>query len=315
MSKLIAAFLLTVLSGALHAQQDGELWEMSMSIAEGNGPLMPMMSNKVCSPKAKNVGEQMLKPEDDSNCKTDLKTSGNKNRFKTVCVKDGETTTMEGVQEHLAPDHFKSDSTITIENRKGKQVMRQAMTMKKVGACKVEDPGAAVTTEMKKMCGEMVESMHTPSFLGKDALCKELKPQFCAKVKTMAETSRDPAKYRVRDILRTDEVGKACGIDFAEVTRTACQRASDAKNWHFLNDHCPAETREIAAMHCTGRSYTAMMQSEYAQICRAHSPDVARHEAARDKAEAAGSAPTDTAPKSKEKNLLDKGKDMLKSLF
>ncbi len=313
--KLCVALLLSVACGALHAQQDGELWEMSMSVGEDNGPLMPVMNNKVCSPKSKNAGEQMMKPDDDSNCKTDLKTSGNKSRFKTVCVKNGETTTMEGVQEHLGPDHFKSDATVTIENRKGKQVMRQAMTMKKVGACKVEDPTAGVTAEMKKMCGEMVESMHEPSFLGKDALCKELKPQFCARVKTVAEESRDPAKYQIRNIQRPDEVSKACGIDLAGVTRSACQRAVDTRNWNFLNDHCPAQAKEIAAAHCAGRSYTAMMQSEYSQICRAQSPDIARHEAARDKAEAAGAAPTDTAPKKKDKNLLDKGKDMLKSLF
>ncbi len=315
MSKLIAVLLLTFMSGALHAQQDGELWEMSMSIAEDNGPLMPMMNNKVCSPKSKDAGDQMFKPDDDRNCKVDLKPSGNKTRFKTVCVNNGETTTMEGVQEHLGPDHFKSDSTITIENRKGRQVMRQAMTMKKVGTCKVEDPNAAMMVEMKKMCGEMLESMHTPSILGKDAICKEKKPEFCAKAKAIAEESRDPAKYRIRDILQPDEVAKACGIDLAGITRSACQRALETKNWNFLNERCPAETKEIAASHCTGRSYTAMMQSEYSQICRAHSPDIARHEAERDKAEAAGTAPADAAPKKKEKNLLDKGKDMLKSLF
>lgn len=315
MSKLVAALLLTLLSGALHAQQDGELWEMSMSIGEGNGPLMPMMNNTVCSPKSKNASEQMLKPDDNSNCKTDLKPSGNKTRFKTVCVKDGETTTMEGVQEHLGPDHFKSDSTITIENRKGKQVMRQAMTVKKVGSCKAEDPIAAANAEMKKMCGEMVESMHEPSFLGKDALCKELKPQFCAKVKAVAEESRDPTKYRLRSINQSEEVSKACGIDLAGITRSACQRAVETKNWSFLTEHCPAETKELAKLHCTGRSYTAMMQSEYSQICRAQSPDVARQEAARDQAEAEAAASSGTAPKKKEKNLLDKGKDMLKSLF
>ncbi len=315
MSKLIVALVLSLFSGALLAQQDGELWEMSMSIAEGNDPLMPMMSNKMCSPKNKNVGDKMLKPEDDKNCKTDAKTSGKITRFKTVCVNGAETTTMEGVQESLGPDHFKTDSTVTIENRKGKQVMRQAMTMKKVGTCTAVDPGVAAAAEIKKTCGQMVEAMHAPSFLGKDALCKDQKPQFCAKVKSVAEESRDPNKYRLRDIVQSDEVSKACGIDVADITRSACQRAVETKNWNFLNERCPAEVKDLAAKHCTGRSYTAMMQSEYSQICRAQSPDIARQETARDKAEASGTTSSDTAPKKKEKNLLDKGKDMLKSLF
>lgn len=315
MSKIIAVLVLSFFSGALYAQQDGDLWDMSMSVAEGNDPLMPMMSNKICAPKEKNAGEKMLKPDGAQNCKIDLKTSGNKTRYKTICVNDGETTTMEGVQELLGTDHFKSDGTITIEGRKGKQVMRQAMTMKKLGACKVDaNPAAGMMAEMKQMCGELADSMHTPSFLGKDAPCKDQKPLLCAKVKASAEASRDPAKYRTPG-LQWDEATKACGVDFAAVTREACQRAIDTKNWSFITSHCPAETKDIAARQCAGRSYTAMMQSEYAQVCRSQSPDIAREEAARDKAEAAGSAPSETAPKKKEKNLLDKGKDMLKSLF
>ncbi len=317
MSRLIVVLVLAFFSGALYAQQNGELWEMSMSMAEGNDPLMPMMNNKICAPKEKNAGERMLKPQDDKNCKTEMKTSGKKTKFKTVCVNDGETTTMEGVQESLGTDHFKSDSVVTIENRKGKQVMRQAMTMKKLGACKVDaSPADGMMAEMKKSCGEMAESMVAWAFLDKNGPCKAEKPQFCAKVKAHAEAARDPAKYDVPGA-KWDETAKACGVDFPAVTRAACQRSVGARDWYFVTRHCPGETRELAAKHCTGRDYTAIMQSGYGEICRAASPDIARQEAVRDDAEAAGSAPSDAGSKKKDKgkNMLDMGKDMLKSLF
>jgi hypothetical protein len=311
---LVAALLLTAASGALHAQQDGELWEMNMSMAEGNGPMMPMMSNKVCTPKSKNAGEQMMKPENDQNCKTELKASGKITRYKTVCVNDGDKTTMEGVQELLGPDHFRTEGTVTQEGRSGKQVMRQSMTMKKLGACKVEpNPGmAAMMPDMKGMCAELAESMHGPSFLGKNAVCQADKPLFCAKVKAAAEASKDPQQYRI-PAPDWEESTKACGVDFAAVTRTACQRGADTKNWRFVAEQCPADAKALAARHCTGRSYTAMMQSEYAPVCRAQSAAIARDGVAKDDGGAAPAA--ETVPKKKDKNMLEKGKDMLKSLF
>lgn len=326
MSKLMAALAFTLFSGALYAQQTGELWEMSMSIGESNGPLMPMMNNKVCMPKEKNAGEKMLKPEDDRNCKTEMKATGKKNKFKTVCVKDGETTTMEGVQEMLGPDHIKTDSTMTIENRKGKEVMRQSMTMKKVGTCKPENPADKMAEQMRQSCGELAESMYAPAFLDKNGHCKADKALFCNKVKADAEASRDPYKYNKHGP-DWGESTKACGVDFAAITRTACQRSIESRNWSFVTDNCPSETKELAAKHCAGRDYTSIMQSGYSQICRAASPDIARHEAARDEAEAAGSAPASGSKKAKAdktdkgdkgdktKNMLDVGRDMLKSLF
>ena len=312
--KLMAVLLLSAASGALHAQQDGELWDMSMSMAEGNDPLMPMMNNKVCAPKGKNAGERMMKPENDQNCKTELKASGKVTRYKTVCVNDGEKTTMEGVQEVLGPDHFKTDATVTTEGRSGKQVMRQSMTMKKLGACKVEaNPGmAAMMPDMKGMCAELADSMHGPSFLGKNAVCQAEKPLFCAKVKAFSEAAKDPQQYRIPGP-DWEESTKACGVDFSAVTRGACQRASDSKNWRFVAEQCPADAKAIAAQHCAGRSYTAMMQSEYAQICRAQSAGIAREGTLKEDAAAAPAA--GTAPKKKDKNMLEKGKDMLKSLF
>ncbi len=313
--KSLAALLLSLAWGASHAQQDGELWEMSVSMAEGNGPMMPMMSHKMCSPKSKNTGEQMMKPENEQNCKTELKTSGKLTRYKTVCVNDGEKTTMEGVQELLGPDHFKTEGTVTQEGRNGKQVMRQSMTMKKLGACKVEpDPALAAMPDMKGMCGELAESMHGPSFIGKDAVCRDQKPLFCTKVKAAAEASKDPYKYRIPGPEWVEST-KACGIDAAAITRAACQRGLDNRNWTFVNAQCPADAKALAAQHCAGRSYTAMMQSEYAEICRVQSANIARDGTVQDEGGGAAVPAAGTVPKKKEKNMLDKGKDMLKSLF
>jgi len=316
MSKWKAALALVMVSGALHAQQPGDLWEMSISMGEGD-MMLPMMNNKVCVPKDKNAGDKMLKPQDDKNCKTEAKTSGKKTKFKTVCVNDGETTTMEGTQEMLGPDHFKTDATVTVEGRKGnKDVMRQAMTMKKVGSCKTENAEAMMAAEMRKTCGELAESMYAPAFLDKNGHCKAEKAMFCTKVKATAEASRDPSKYYVPS-KDWDASTKACGVDFAAITRAACQRSIDNKDWSFVTGKCPNETKELAAKHCKGRDYTAIMQSGYSQLCREASPGIAKEQAVRDDAESAGSAPADAGSKKKDKgkNMLDMGKDMLKSLF
>ncbi len=313
MSKWIAALALAMASGALYAQQPGDLWEMNMSIGDGD-MMMPMMSNKVCVPKDKNAGEKMLKPQEDKNCKTELKTSGKKTKFKTVCVNDNETTTMEGTQEMLAADHFKSDATVTIENRKGKETMRQAMTMKKVGTCKTDpNPVDTMNAEMRKSCPDLAESMYGPAFLDKNGVCKADKALFCARVKTVAEESRDPAKYKVPTV-DWDASTKACGVDFAAVTRTACQRSVEKKDWYFVTNTCPNETKELSAKYCKGRDYTSIMQSGHAQLCRSSAPGMAREQAVGDDA---GVGATDAGSKKKDKgkNMLDMGKDMLKSLF
>lgn len=122
---------------ALYAQaaKDGELWEAGSQVSRDGGPLGPMTINKLCFPTNKNFQEPPEK--DDPNCKTDVKTSGKKTTFKSVCKDSDGTTTSTGVSEELGTHHFKSDITITQEMRGEPRLQqRQVGYVKRIGtAC------------------------------------------------------------------------------------------------------------------------------------------------------------------------------------
>lgn len=129
---LVGPCVALAVSGA-HAAKDGELWEMSMQRAEGNGPLGATEVTKLCFGKDKNFKEPPEK--DDPNCKHDYKTSGKRTTFKSVCKDADGSITSSGVSEEVGPYHYKSDVTIVQEMRgEPRMQQRQVGTMKRIGS-------------------------------------------------------------------------------------------------------------------------------------------------------------------------------------
>ena len=114
------------------AARDGELWEVGSQVSKDGGSLGPMTINKLCFPINKNFQEPPEK--DDPNCKTDVKASGKKTTFKSVCKDSDGTTTSTGVSEELGAYHYKSDITITQEMRGEPRLQqRQVGYVKRIG--------------------------------------------------------------------------------------------------------------------------------------------------------------------------------------
>ena len=131
---LLIGFFLSFLSPA-NAANDGELWEVGSQVSQDGGSLSPMTVGKICFPLNKNFKEPPQK--DDPNCKTEVKTSGKKTTFKTVCKETSGVVTSTGTSEEVGSYHYKTDIMIVEEMRGEPRAQhRQVGYVKKIGtAC------------------------------------------------------------------------------------------------------------------------------------------------------------------------------------
>lgn len=63
-------------------------------------------------------------------------------------------------------------------------------------------------------------------------------------------------------------------MDAAALKAKACTSAKAKKLWGSVAAFCGDEAEALAAAHCTGRSYTVIMMSEYAPLCEAYKDQV-----------------------------------------
>lgn len=142
MFKRACAFLVTSLITlpALSAN-NGENWEVSTQIAQGNNPLGPATVMKLCFPTNKDMKEPP--PPPDSSCKSSVQQSGKRANFKTVCNDDGVIITSSGYTEEISTNHFHTDLTMVTEADGSRSQQRQVGDVKKVGgSCDPNDMSA-----------------------------------------------------------------------------------------------------------------------------------------------------------------------------
>jgi len=276
----LASALAGLAAAALvHAQGSDELWNMTTRM-EMDGMQMPPMSQQVCQKK----GQGGAAPAPDPKCTTsDVRTAGNKTSWKMSCTGDepmsgtGEITrtrdSMSGRMQLRGKDGVAMNVVYSGKlagtcNAQAHQDPQQAALKQKMAAMQAQGDAQSA-----QMCKESIENFSTAVFEMQNAPCAPRKGEYCAHVKKTAQAMRTPAGYRKAmqiDGLKHDgweNAARFCGVQAAPVLAAACKSAVGGRDWQFVADFCPAESRKIAAEQCAGREYTVAMSSEYKAIC------------------------------------------------
>jgi hypothetical protein len=302
------------------AQGPDELWEVTVK-ADMGGMSMPANTSKVC--KRKGDDPSQMGPKDkDSDCKvTDMKQSGARSTWKIACTKP-EPMTGSGDVTHTG-DKF--DGTIKMAGKDF--AMTQVMSGRKVGSCTYEDPAKKVQqmqaqsqAAIDKECDKQIEELQPGSIFGAEGLpeaaqfCKHRRTDFCAKTTKVTQTMRDAAGFEQADgkYRNWREAAQACGTDPNTVSGPVCKAAVDKKNLKFVADHCPAEGKALAQKHCAGMDYTAIMSSEYREVCQKYASDLGKAKVGEGKAEP---APAPKSDKDKAIDAVKEGGNKLKKLL
>jgi hypothetical protein len=257
-----------------------ELWDVTVKM-ESMGMAMPAQTTQVCVKK--NRAGADLVPKNDSDCRmTDVKTSGNRTSYSMVCT--GETPMTGRGEITSTPTSYDGMMTMKSTKRGEEFEMTQRYSGKKVGTC--TDQSEQVVAQMKadadasvaRTCREGMDQLE-PTLFGKDQLCSAQRAQFCDKVGGVAREMREPAghasatgKYRA-SLTRAFE---ACSQDYAAVTKAACAKGVEGRNWTFVGSGaCDDDVRSIGETSCKGRSFTSIdrtlvpLCSRYAAVTRA----------------------------------------------
>lgn len=142
-----------LLAGFLASQptlaKDGENWEISTQVSQAGGPLGPAQVQRLCFAKGKDMKEP---PADkDDSCKTSVQQSGKRASFKSVCKYPDQTITSSGFSEEVGPNHFRSDITITTEEKGRRSEQRQVGNIKKLaGTCDPNEFMRALQMQMQQ---------------------------------------------------------------------------------------------------------------------------------------------------------------------
>jgi uncharacterized protein DUF3617 len=284
-SLLFAASLSLAAAPALAQGGPDELWNMNtrMEMAGMPGQTFP---SQVCMKKGE---AQPQKMSQDKNCKvTDVRTVGNKTSWKVVC---SGRDAMSGTGE-ITRTRDSMDGRIRLQGKSGGDTMDMTMVLsgKLAGSCNAGETQkkqqaqakamvAQGEAQMAQMCKESMEKYITQMFEGEGAACKAQKPEFCAHAGRTTQAMRTAAGYRKSaKAADWEQVGKACKISMAPVRAAACKDAVGVRDWPFVADYCPAESKKIAAEQCAGRGYTAAMASEYQAICSRHASRAAEEQ-------------------------------------
>jgi len=252
-----------------------ELWNMSTRMEMAGMPGQTF-TNDVCMKKGQTQPDKMSQ---DKNCKVaEMRTVGNKTTWKIECAgRDPVTGTGE-----ITRTKDSMNGRMQMQGKRGNDSfdMTTVMSGRLVGSCNAEDQNkqaqaavAAGAAQMAQACGEFMDKYMTMMFEGESAVCKAQRAEYCARVAKTSQSMRTAAGYRAamkHDGLRGggwDKAGQACGVKTAPIRAEACKGAMSGRDWAFVGDHCPAEAKKIAAEHCAGRSYTAVMASEYKEVC------------------------------------------------
>jgi hypothetical protein len=302
------------------AQGTDELWEMTMKMDMG-GMSMPAHTSKICRQKGERDPTKLAEKDKNSDCRaTDVKNAGNRTTWKIVCTKPEPMTGTGDVT--ATPD--KIDGTIKMAGKiDGQDVaMTQVMSGKKVGTCKYEDPAkqmqqmqAQSQAMIDKECDKQIAELIPTSIFGGQGFteemlyCKHRKADFCANATKVTQQMKDEASFEAANKkYRTWREGlQACGTDPATISGPVCKSAVGKKNYGFVAENCPAEGKALAQKHCAGMDYTAIMGSEYREVCQKYASELGKSSVGKSEA-----APKEAAPAAAPKSDKDKAMDAVK---
>jgi len=312
-----------------HAQGPDELWEITNKMEMAGMPSMPARTDKVCKPKGDRDPSKMGEQDKNSDCKVvDSKQSGNRSTWKVVCTKP-EPMTGVGDMTHSGE---KFDGTIKMTGKMDGDdfTMTQILSGKKVGSCKYEDPAKKIEqmqaqsqAMIDKECDQQIESLQSAMILGGEGIpkesmmCKHRKADFCARASKVSQQMKDTAGFTgaVDKYPHWRSAMQGCGIDPNTVSGPVCKSAIEKKTYTFVAEYCPVEGRALAQKHCAGMDYTAIMSSEYREVCQKYASELGKAKVGTGKTEA---APAPAAPKSDKDKAIDavkEGGNKLKKLL
>jgi hypothetical protein len=319
------AALCCIATAAL-AQGPDELWEITNKM-EMAGMSMPAQTTKMCKPKGDRDPTKMGEKDKNSDCKmTDVKQSGNRSTWKIVCTKPEPMTGTGDVT--YSGDKY--DGTIKMSGKMDGQAfdMTQVISGKKVGNCTYEDPSKKVEqvqaqsqAMLDKECDKQIDELQPLMVFGGEGMpesslfCKHRKADFCSKATKLSQQMRDEAGFEqvARKHRNWRDAVKACGTDPNTVSAPACKSAVDKKHLGFVAEHCPVEGKALAQKHCAGMDYTAIMSSEYREVCQKYAGDLGKSKVSEGKAEPAPAAPK--SDKDKAIDAVKEGGNKLKKLL
>jgi hypothetical protein len=296
---VVAALACAVLSGVAHAQQTGELWEMTSQMSMPGMPagMVPAQTQQVC--QGKNFDRTPGQERDRSKCTiTNMKQSPTRITYDVKC--EGNPPTTGSADYQFEANRTRMKGTMRMVTKEGEMTMQ--MTGRKVGAC---DPAETRRAQQKqvddikkqaadaqkqgddqqiKACHQDLEKMQ-PGF-GVVGMCASGEQAFCAPNTTTAavksactsDLNSFCKRYQSRDGLlkigtrkeTLDRTAKMCKQPVATVRARLCPGAEKDNALRFVALQCPAQAKEIAARECGGRSFTVAQGSKYGEFCAAY---------------------------------------------
>jgi hypothetical protein len=264
-----------------HAQGGpDELWNMNTRMEMAGMPGQTM-NQQVCMEKGETRPERM---QQDPNCKvTEQRRTGNKMTWKVVCSgRDPMTGTGE-----MTRTGDTLNGRMRMQGKSGGEAVDMTIVYSgtRAGACNAKEQRAAAQAQvaamqaqgeaqMAQMCRDSIRKYATSLFEMQGTPCAAYAGEFCTHVKKTAQSMRTPAGYRKAMQAEGMQGGgweraaQHCQMDTASTQAAACQSAMGGRDWQFIADFCPAETKALATEHCAGRDYTTAMSSEYKVVCQ-----------------------------------------------
>jgi hypothetical protein len=263
---------------ALAAGTD-ELWEITTKMEMAGMPMMmPAQTNQVCKPKNRPADEELVPKDKNSDCKMDdMQHSGNKTTFKMSC--SGKHAMTGNGEFEKSGDNYRGSMHMQ-GNMEGRSIdMTQSFSGKLIGSCTYEDLGKKFAAQQEnataEMCRKGISDLEWRMFAAgpmqeQFAACKPFKKEFCARVDKVAADLHTPKGFHEFADKHSDwkDLLDSCGIDKQVVLADLCKKSVDAQDWSIVASNCPAEAKTLAAEHCAGRDYTALMLGPYAPLCR-----------------------------------------------
>lgn len=259
-------------------------WEVTTSMEMAGMPFqMPPTKQVVCLAPGEQNSEKMV-PADKS-CKVkNFTTTGATSRFHIECA---------------APQQMTGDGEITRQGSDAYQGMLHAtgnmrgeavdMTInyagRKIGTCAASDntvtKARAMAAQQQSQIGQTCQQMATSlAWQVADQMastCPTLKVDICKKAKIdLGKLVADPEGLRTYQEQHGDwrDLATYCAMDAGALQAKACSTAKEKRLWGSVAEFCGSEAESLASEHCTGRSYSVIMMSEYGPLCERYSEKV-----------------------------------------
>lgn len=339
-----------LVAGLAHAQQTGELWEMTSQMSMQGMPagMIPAQTQQVCQSKA---FDRTPGQEDPSKCKiTNLRQSPTRIQYDVRC--EGNPPMTGSADYTFEANRTRMKGTMRVVSKDGEMTMQ--LTGRKVGSCdpaetrraqnkQVEDAKKQHAAIMKQAddeqirgCRQSLEKME-PSF-GVVGICARRSDQECkammggltppVKNACTANMKEYCGRYQTRDGLlrigtskaRLEQTASLCGQSLASVRAKLCPAAVKDDALPFIAQQCPVEAKAIAQRECGGRAFTVAKGSRYGEFCAMYRGTLA--DAGGDDAPSSAAAsqpapqsPSQPAPADAASQAIQEGLGKLKGLF